>query len=189
MQPVTQVDKFNPEKFKNKFCTYAAWWIKNYIRRALLDKSRVVRLPAHIGSKMSKILKAQADLEESLGRPPLPEEIAEKVGKSEECIKSWMNFNTSPSLDAMAENGYDVSLNSDADGSGNVERSDLIERMFEKLVEFPEDEQALIVWRFGLNGEDALNLSQIGDKVGMSGERVRQKLAVIIKKMEKLLKK
>lgn len=183
------VDKFNPEKFNNKFCTYAAWWIKNHIRRALLDKSRIVRLPAHIGSKMSKILKAQSDLEESLGRAPLPEEIAEKVGKSEECIRSWMNFNTSPSLDAMSENGYDVPLNSDIDGSGDVERSDLIERMFEKLVEFPEKEQALIVWRFGLNGEDALTLSQIGEKVGMTGERVRQMLEVIIKKMERLLKK
>ncbi|MCK9434459.1 MAG: RNA polymerase sigma factor RpoD/SigA [Candidatus Cloacimonetes bacterium] len=180
------VDKFDPDKFDNKFSTYAVWWIKSRIRIALLSKSRTVRLPCHIGRRLVDILKAKTDLEEKFGRPPFDDEIAKEIGVSEATVKALFDFNTSSSLEAMAENGEDV-YESDR-GYAEIEKSDMSSRMFEKIKELKEREQTILILRFGLDGNDPLNLGQIGKKLGMTGENARQIQEKALKKLAKLVK-
>lgn len=183
------VDRFDPNKFKNKFSTHASWWIRKNIRKALLDKSRIVRLPAHIGRRMNHILTAQAELENTLGRAPKTTEIAKKIGASNASVKSLFDFNSSYSLESMAEGGYDIASESrENDVYESAERSDLIERMHEVIFKLSETEQKILSWRFRLNGEEVLTLAQIGKKIGLSGERVRQMLEEIISKLDRLMK-
>ena len=82
------VDRFDPNKFENKFSTYAVWWIKRRMREALITKSRIIRLPFGIGRKMNKILDAQQELESELKRIPTEEEVAERAGISVFAVKS-----------------------------------------------------------------------------------------------------
>ena len=98
-----------------------------------------------------------------------------------------MNFHSSNSLDAMAENGYDIASEQTSSGEtlGNEE---MIEKMFEMIVGLPERDQTILHLRFGLGGEDPLSLKQVGEKLGMTGESVRQIQNSAIKKLKKLRK-
>lgn len=181
------VDKFDPGKFENKFSTYAVWWIKSRIRMALLSKSRVVRLPFHVGRRLADILKARTDLEEKLGRVPFEDEIAEEVGVSEATVKALFDFNSSPSLDEMSENGEDVADKKESFDEV-VEHSDMYERMFDKMELLEGREQEILVLRFGLNGHEPLTLKQIGKKLGMTGENARLIQEKALKKLAKFIK-
>lgn len=182
------VDRFNPEKFENKFSTYAVWWIKSRIRIALLSKSRTVRLPCYIGRRLVDILKAKTDLEEKLGRAPFEDEIAKEIGISEATVKALFDFNTSPSIEAMSENGEEIAISNKGEDIDEVEHSDMYSRMFEKIKELKAREQEVIVLRFGLEGNDPLTLKQIGEKLGMTGENARLIQEKALKKLAKLIK-
>lgn len=185
---VRAVEKFNPE-FANKFCTYASWWIRNHIRKALIDKSRTIRLPDHIGRKVSIMLSAQVELEEKLGRAPTSYEIAAKAGVSEITVSSWMNFNSSTSLEAMAENGEEISCDQDEEGiSKKIENADTIRKMTELMADMSERDQSVLVWRFGLDGNSPLTLTQIGDRLGLTCERARQIIDSAVERLTLLAK-
>lgn len=181
-------NRFDPNRFSNKFSTYAVWWIKRQIRHALITKSRMIRLPFGISRKMKRILEAQYDLEVELKRIPFDEEVAERVGMSVNALRSWMNFNFSPSLDEMSENGYDIAADSDSCDE-KFEKEDLIDAMGDLLGMLSEKEQEVLCLRYGLSGNGEMDLKEVGKRLGLTGERVRQIQQKAIKKLQRMRKR
>ena len=169
------VDRFNPDKFDNKFSSYACWLIKNKIRMALLKKSRTVRLPSHIGSKMSQIYKAKGLLEEKLQREPFIEEIAKEVGITEATVRALFDFNSTSSLEVLEEEtGYEPQTEDAGNVYDGIQFTETIEKIRENLSELTEKQRTILTMRFGLDGGEAKTLDQIGQVFGVSRERIRQ---------------
>ncbi len=165
----------------NRFSTYASYWIKQSIRRAVMNQGKPIRLPAYMVTLLTKWKRVSTALTEKLGRPPTPEEIGRNLRLSRKKVgivaKAIRVNNLTPHPDSPDEgNLLDDMLTDDrakSPGDMLIEADDL-ERIYDELDRLEDRESSVIRMRFGLTGEGPKTLREIGESLGLTRERVRQ---------------
>ncbi|GIU95052.1 MAG: RNA polymerase sigma factor SigA [Gaiellaceae bacterium] len=163
-----------------KFSTYATWWIRQAVARALADKARTIRMPVHIVERMQKINRADRTLWTQLGREPTVEEIAEEASLTvQQVLEVRAAARASTSLDAPVGDGEDAVFGDFVAGDDllpeeAVELHLRSEALRSALAALPERERSVVVMRYGLAGSEPQTLEEIGRRLGLTRERVRQ---------------
>jgi len=164
-----------------KFSTYATWWIRQAITRALADQARTIRIPVHMVETMSKYSKARRRILQDLGREPLPEEIAAEMGINVDKVHHIMKISQETvSLETPIGDEKDSTLvefiedEKSTPPSLEAARNLLRERLKEILVDLTPREQKILAMRFGLENGIAHTLEEVGQEFGVTRERIRQ---------------
>ncbi|MCI0561821.1 MAG: RNA polymerase sigma factor RpoD/SigA [Nitrososphaera sp.] len=173
--------RFDPSK-KVKFISYAVWWIRQSILRALSEQGRTIRLPLKQGGLLAKLGKIYAELsQEKEGQEPTPKEIAERMDLSEEEVRTILEFSKKPiSLDASAFEDENVTLmnliaSKDSLAPDQIVINQTLVEELQKLLDELDPREAMILrLRYGIDGEGPLTLEEIGERLHLSRERIRQ---------------
>jgi len=189
------VERFDPKK-GGKLSTYGSWWIKQSIKRALANQSKTIRLPVHLVDKISKMRRVAMRLQEELGREPTDEELADELDMTATRVRQMRLAAIRPaSLDAPI--GDDESNNfSDLveDENAITPYQDLEDKtvtgMLQEMVRHLDAREATILrYRFGLDGGSEKTLEEVGEKFGVTRERVRQIQNLALKKLRRMIEK
>lgn len=192
---IRAVEKFNLKK-DCRFSTYATWWIKQSIERAIANQSRTIRLPVHLTSKIYKISKFINEFTETYGREPTPEEISVATGFSMDFVKNlYMLILKTYSIESIIdEEGKitveDILQDYNAEEPLNVlEQSKRAEEIASWIDTLSNDEKRVITLRFGLDGGEPQTLEAIGKLFGVTRERIRQIEQKSLNKLRKIVKR
>lgn len=182
---------------ENRFSTYASWWIKEAMQRAIDQQAREIRVPVHVAENMKRVQKISKELQQELGREPLPKEIAEKLGnKTEEEVKDILSDLQNPvSLETPVGEDGENSLGDMVEDKREAtpeEAMDVLvrkEEVSELLASLTERERQVIGLRYGLEDGSTHTLEEIGGILNVTRERVRQIEARAMEKLRENAKK
>jgi RNA polymerase primary sigma factor len=174
------VERFDPAK-GGKLSTYASFWIKQAIKRALANQAKTIRLPVHVVAKIFQMRRASSELESVLGREPTNEELAEQLGISESRVNTMQVAAIRPaSLDAPVgddESNSFAELVADENAQSpyqHIEDKTVLKMLKDMVKRLSPREVEILQYRFGLDGTGEKTLEEVGERFGVTRERVRQ---------------